>query len=82
MLGVASEIMSMANAQNCLDRGVDFVLIGWGAMLHHDFARRALVDQNFQSIERPVTRAYLQNEGLGPVFIDYVASTWRDFVVQ
>ncbi len=79
-LGVAGKIMDAATAQRCLEHGADFVLIGRGAMLHHNFARRALADAAFASIERPVTRAYLQNEGLGPVFIDYVANTWKHFV--
>jgi 2,4-dienoyl-CoA reductase-like NADH-dependent reductase (Old Yellow Enzyme family) len=79
-LGVAGKIMDAATAQRCLDHGADFVLIGRGAMLHHDFARRALADPGFKSIERPVTRAYLASEGLGPAFIDYVASTWKHFV--
>jgi 2,4-dienoyl-CoA reductase-like NADH-dependent reductase (Old Yellow Enzyme family) len=79
-LGVAGKIMDAATAQRCLEHGADFVLIGRGAMLHHDFARRALADGGFASIERPVTRAHLQAEGLGPVFIDYVANTWKNFV--
>ena len=79
-LGVAGKIMDTATAQRCLEHGADFVLIGRGAMLHHDFARRALADPGFQSIARPVTRAYLQAEGMGPNFIDYVASTWKHFV--
>ncbi|HQC95349.1 MAG TPA: NADH:flavin oxidoreductase [Aquabacterium sp.] len=79
-LGVAGKIMDAATAQRCLEHGADFVLIGRGAMLHHDFARRALADSGFKSIERPVTRAYLANQGLGPVFIDYVANTWKNFV--
>ena len=79
-LGVAGKIMDAVTAQRCLEHGADFVLIGRGAMLHHDFARRALTDPGFQSIARPVTRAYLQAEGMGPNFIDYVASTWKHFV--
>ncbi len=81
-LGVAGKIMDAATAQRCLDHGADFVLIGRGAMLHHDFARRALADPGFEAIARPVSRAYLQNEGLGAPFIDYVASTWKNFVVD
>jgi 2,4-dienoyl-CoA reductase-like NADH-dependent reductase (Old Yellow Enzyme family) len=79
-LGVAGKIMDTATARRCLDHGADFVLIGRGAMLHHDFARRALADPAFRSVERPVSRAYLQAEGMGPAFIDYVASTWQRFV--
>ena len=81
-LGVAGKIMDAATAQRCLEAGADFVLIGRGAMLHHDFARRALADPQFRSIERPVSRAHLQAEGLGPAFLQYVASTWPRFVAD
>ena len=81
-LGVAGKIMDTAIAQRCLDHGADFVMIGRGAMLHHDFARRALADPAFEAIARPVSRAYLQGEGLGPAFIGYVASTWQKFVAD
>lgn len=81
-LGVAGKIMDTATARRCLDRGADFVLIGRGAMLHHDFARRALADPAFRCIERPVSRAHLQAEGLGPAFVQYVASTWSRFVAD
>jgi 2,4-dienoyl-CoA reductase-like NADH-dependent reductase (Old Yellow Enzyme family) len=81
-LGVAGKIMDAAGAQRCLDAGADFVLIGRGAMLHHDFARRALADPAFRCIERPVTRAHLEAEGLGPAFIQYVSSTWPRFVAE
>ena len=81
-LGVAGKVMDAATAQRCLNAGADFVLIGRGAMLHHNFARRALADSSFACIERPVTRAHLQAEGLGPAFLTYVASTWQNFVVD
>ncbi len=81
-LGVAGHIMDAATARRCLDSGADFVLVGRGAMLHHDFARRALADARFRSVERPVSRAYLHAEGLGPEFIRYVSSTWPNFVAD
>ena len=81
-LGVAGKIMDTATAQRCLQHGADFVLIGRGAMLHHDFARLALADPGFQAIARPVTRAWLQKEGMGPAFIGYVATTWKHFVTD
>jgi tRNA-dihydrouridine synthase len=81
-LGVAGKIMDAATAQRCLDAGTDFVLIGRGAMLHHDFALRALADPAFRCIARPVSRAHLEAEGLGPEFIKYVASTWPRFVAE
>lgn len=81
-LGVAGKILDAATARRCLEHGADFVLIGRGAMLHHDFARRALADPAFAAIARPVSRAHLQAEGLGPAFIEYVTSTWQNFVVD
>lgn len=81
-LGVAGRIMDAPTAARCLQAGADFVLVGRGAMLHHDFARRALADPAFRSAERPVSRAHLQAEGLGPAFLQYVASTWPDFMTE
>jgi 2,4-dienoyl-CoA reductase-like NADH-dependent reductase (Old Yellow Enzyme family) len=79
-LGVAGKILDAATARSCLEAGADFVSIGRGAMLHHDFARRALADPQFRCIERPVSRAHLEAEGLGPAFLQYVSSTWPNFV--
>jgi 2,4-dienoyl-CoA reductase-like NADH-dependent reductase (Old Yellow Enzyme family) len=81
-LGVAGKIMDAATARRCLDSGVDFVLIGRGAMLRHDFARRALTDPHYRSPALPVSRAHLQAEGLGPAFLQYVSSTWPNFVAE
>lgn len=79
-LGVAGKIMSAATARACVEAGADFVLIGRGAILHHDFARRALAEAQFQSVPRPVTREYLRSQGVGPAFIHYLKTEWRDFV--
>ena len=79
-VGVAGKLMSAAGAQACLDHGADFVLIGRGAILHRDFATRALADPGFISVKRPVTREYLRSEGVGPAFIHYLKTEWRDFV--
>ena len=81
-LGVAGKLMDAARAQACLDAGADFVLIGRGAILHHDFARRALVDPGFCALPRPVSRAHLQTEGVGPAFMAYLAGTWPHFVAD
>lgn len=79
-LGVAGKIMSGAAAAACLERGADCVLIGRAGILHHDFPRQLQRDPQFESVERPVTRAYLQAQGLGPAFIDYMATGWKGFV--
>ncbi len=79
-LGVAGKLMSAASAQACLDHGADFVLIGRGAVLHHDFPKRAIADPSFETVPIPVTRDYLRSELVGDKFIDYFGSTWTDFV--
>lgn len=79
-LGVAGKIMNAATAQACIDAGADFVLIGRGAILHHDFPRRALADPAFSSLPLPVSRSHLAAEALGPKFIDYMATGWKGFV--
>lgn len=78
-LGVAGKIMTASGVHGCMERGVDFVLIGRAAILHHDFPRRIAADPTFQSIERPVSREYLAQQGLGAAFIDYMAN-WKGFV--
>ncbi|MCU0728583.1 MAG: NADH:flavin oxidoreductase [Sphingopyxis sp.] len=81
-LGVAGKITDAPKAQACLDAGADFVLIGRGAILHHDFPRRAMADPAFAATPLPVTRAYLAAEALGPRFIDYMATGWGNFVAE
>ncbi|MEN9717644.1 MAG: hypothetical protein RIQ99_522 [Pseudomonadota bacterium] len=78
-LGVAGKIMDAAKVQACLDAGADFVLIGRGAILHHDFARRAIASADFTSTPTPVSREHLKAEGLGDAFVNYMA-TWGTFV--
>lgn len=79
-LGVAGGITDAATARWCLDRGVDFVLVGTAAILHHDFAARALADPSFRAVRPPVTRAHLEAESVGPRFVDYLARDWDDLV--
>ena len=80
-LGVAGKIMTPAVAREMLETGADFVLIGRAAILHHDFARRALADPDFQPTPLPVSADYLAREGLGRRFLRYMA-TWDNFVVK
>ena len=53
--------------------------IGRGAVLHHDFAKRAGADPNFTAIATPVSEAYLEAEGLSPKFVKYMRN-WPGFV--
>ena len=81
-LGVAGKIFSAASAQTCLDHGADFVMVGRGAILHHDFAARAVADPNFVAQRFPVSRDYLRAESIGPKFIDYLATQWPNYVTD
>ena len=71
--------MDATKVQACLDAGADFVLIGRGAILHHDFAARCVADPGFAAAKTPVTAAHLRAEGLGETFVSYM-QTWKGFV--
>ncbi len=79
-LGVAGLVQSAGDAAWCLTQGADFVTVGTGAILHHDFAARAMADPDFRVRPRPVTRAELRDEHVGSAFIDYLAAGWDDLV--
>lgn len=81
-LGVAGKILDAAGARECLSRGADFVLIGTGGILHHDFARRAIADADYRAVSTPVHVDHLTAESVGPRFVDYLADRWDDFVIR
>lgn len=78
-LTVAGKIRNGTDVQNVLAAGVDFVTIGRSAILHHDFPVKVINNTNFRPVETPVSKQYLQNEGLGDNFIKYM-SKWPNFV--
>jgi 2,4-dienoyl-CoA reductase-like NADH-dependent reductase (Old Yellow Enzyme family) len=80
VLSVTGHVLSADDAAWCLARGADVVGIGVGAILHHDFARRALSDPAFQARPQPVSRDVLRAELVGPAFLDYLAADWDDLV--
>jgi 2,4-dienoyl-CoA reductase-like NADH-dependent reductase (Old Yellow Enzyme family) len=78
-LGVAGKIHGASDARACLEAGVDFVLVGRGAILHHDFPEQVRNDAEFEMVQIPVTPDYLRAEGLGDAFVRYM-SGWAGFV--
>ena len=80
-LTVAGKINTGEDVKNVLDAGVDFVALGRAGILHHDWPQKFAENQDFRSIQTPVSRAHLSAEGLGPKFVDYM-STWAGFVEQ
>jgi 2,4-dienoyl-CoA reductase-like NADH-dependent reductase (Old Yellow Enzyme family) len=81
MLGVAGKILTAADARAVMEAGADFPVIGRGAILHHNLPKHVAADPDFAPIALPVTREHLRAEGLGPAFVDYMAS-WKGFVAE
>ena len=81
-LGVAGMIRDAEQAQWALDAGADLVFIGRAAILHHDFARRAIGDPQFAAAPTPVTVEHLKNEKVGDRFVEYLSTNWTDFVAS
>ena len=74
-LGVAGKIRSAEEAQRCIDKGVDFVMIGLAAIVHHDFPRQVQRDAQFHMLKGHIGPDHLAKEGLGPAFIGYLGAT-------
>ncbi|MBZ5734718.1 NADH:flavin oxidoreductase [Nocardioides sp. TRM66260-LWL] len=79
-LGVAGRIRSAADARWALERGADFVSVGIGAILHHDWAARAVADPDFEPRPQPVTREELAAESVSPGFAEYLSRGWQGLV--
>jgi 2,4-dienoyl-CoA reductase-like NADH-dependent reductase (Old Yellow Enzyme family) len=79
-LGAAGKLHNAAEIQRALDEGLDFVLLGRAAILHADYPERLRNDAAFAMRATPVTRDYLRDQALGEPFIDYLSTTWPDFV--
>ncbi|MGB0100374.1 MAG: NADH:flavin oxidoreductase, partial [Nocardioides sp.] len=79
-LGVAGKVLSAADASWCLEKGADFVSVGMGAIVHHDFADQVVADAGFSSLPHPVTREHLAAQAVSPRFIDYLDDGWDGFV--
>ena len=81
-LGVAGMIRTPADAEAAMAAGVDWVMLGRAAILHHDFPARYAHDAGFEPVQLPVTRAYLRGEGLSERFVSYVKQGWPDYVAD
>lgn len=79
LLGAAGKITSGEDVSRAMQVGLDFVAIGRGAILHHDFPRRVQADPGFKPVALPVSVDHLKAEGLGDAFVTYM-SGWKGFV--
>jgi 2,4-dienoyl-CoA reductase-like NADH-dependent reductase (Old Yellow Enzyme family) len=80
-LGCAGKVMTPDDARACLAHGMDFVMLGRAAILHHDYPARLAADPGFTPIRTPVPADHLAAEGLGPSFVKYMG-TWKGFVEE
>ena len=80
-LGVAGKIGSAEDVRRVMDAGVDLLLVGRAAILHHDFPKLVRDDATFTARSLPVTRAVLRDEGLSETFVNYM-SRWPNFVAE
>lgn len=78
-LGVAGKLRTPAELQRAMDLGVDWVMLGRAAILHHDYPNRLRADPQFMPANLPVSSEHLRAEGLGATFIEYMKS-WKGFV--
>ena len=80
-LGVAGKIRTPMDAERVFAEGIDWIMLGRAAILHHNFPALMQQDENFLPTENPVSREYLAKEGLSEKFIDYMSS-WKGFVAE
>lgn len=80
-LGAAGKITTGNGCLRALDAGLDFVVIGRAAILHHDFPKKVAADRDFKPVALPVSAEHLRREGLGEAFVNYMR-TWKGFVAD
>jgi 2,4-dienoyl-CoA reductase-like NADH-dependent reductase (Old Yellow Enzyme family) len=78
-LGVAGKIRTPREAEATLAAGVDWIMLGRAAMLQHDFPNRYKANPSFSPVEMPVTRKYLESEGISKKFQGYIEGRWPEF---
>ena len=71
-LGVAGAIKSALDAEKTMNEGVDWVMLGRAAILHHNFPKLYEADSRFSPAEVPVSEEYLRKQGLSDKFVQYV----------
>ncbi|MEM9624118.1 MAG: NADH:flavin oxidoreductase [Pseudomonadota bacterium] len=76
-LVVAGNIRTPQDALRALDAGVDSVMLGRVAILHHNFPNLMQADPAFQPIDLPVPRSHLLAEGVSESFVTYLDSMGR-----
>ena len=77
-LGVTGTVRSAADVAWSLEQGADFVGVAKGAILHRDFASRAMADPDFVADPLPVPAGVLREHGLSAAFVEYLGEDFTD----
>ena len=80
-LGVAGKLRTPNEIHRAMAENIDFVMLGRGAILHHNYPLLMQADNEFEPLSNPVSKEHLRNEGLGEKFIHYMA-TWKGFIAD
>ena len=80
-LGIAGKIRTPEEAERALAGGVDWIMLGRAAILHHDFPAQQQQNPSFSPVTLPVPREHLEKEGVSEKFIEYL-SAWKGFVAD
>ena len=80
-LGIAGKIRTPEEAEQALATGVDWIMLGRAAIIHHDFPNQYQQNFAFTPHDLPVTVAHLEQEGLSEKFVTYMGN-WPGFVAE
>lgn len=80
-LGIAGKIRTPEEVERALAGGVDWIMLGRAAILHHDFPAQQQKNPGFSPVTLPVPREHLEKEGVSEKFIGYLSS-WKGFVAD
>jgi 2,4-dienoyl-CoA reductase-like NADH-dependent reductase (Old Yellow Enzyme family) len=76
-LVVAGNIRTPQDAQRAMAAGIDSLMLGRVAILHHNYPDLLAADSSFQPVELPVQRDHLRAEGVSESFITYLEGMGR-----
>ena len=80
-LGAAGKLTTGEGCARAMAEGLDFVVIGRAAILHHDFPQQVEANPAFTPEPLPVSVEYLHREGLSDAFVGYMRA-WKGFVAE
>ncbi len=80
-LGAAGKLTTGEGCARAMTEGLDYVVIGRAAILHHDFPRQVQADPAFTPTPLPVSVEHLHREGLSDPFVGYMRQ-WKGFVAE